>query len=182
MGYTMVYHPTLRLQSYLGKGMPLNTFRHFVHEYMRSSFLYFYFYTVLHALAARRRAARNASAPLLETLRKSITSPTSPVLLGVWTELAVGFIAGVASRAVSTPLSVLTVRLQSSSNDDGEDSDDDEEVQKPMNSGSRTTKQRRPGLRDVAWDIYSEQGLSGFWAGKRHICAHILRSSYANTL
>ena len=150
-----------------------------VSEYMRCSFLYFYFYTVLHALAARRRATRNAPAPLSQTLRKAITSPTAPVLLGVPTELAVGFIAGVASRAVSTPLSVLTVRLQSSSNDDSDD--DDEEVRKPAKKTDIATEKERPGLSDVARDIYSEQGLSGFWAGEPHtICAHILCRADAN--
>lgn len=143
---------------------------------MRSSFLYFYFYTVLHALAARRRATRHTSVPLLATFKKAIMSPTSPVLLGVPTELAVGFIAGVASRAVSTPLSVLTVRLQGTSCDES----DDEEEGNPSNTSKKTKGYRSRGLHDVARDIYAEQGLSGFWAGKQHICAHMLCYSHAN--
>ncbi|KAH9833506.1 mitochondrial carrier [Rhodofomes roseus] len=123
-----------------------------------SNFLYFYFYTVLHALVARRRVSRD-STPLLATLQKAITSSTAPVLLGVPTELAVGFVAGVASRAVSTPLSVLTVRLQSSS-DDSEDEDEE-----PVTVDGSEKRTGRLGLHEVARGIYSEQGLAGFWAG-----------------
>ncbi|KAH9915881.1 mitochondrial carrier domain-containing protein [Fomitopsis serialis] len=123
-----------------------------------SNFLYFYFYTVLHALVARRRASRDSSVPLLATLKKAITSPTAPVLLGVPTELAVGWIAGIASRVVSTPLSVLTVRLQSSADDE----DDSEE--QPADSKEKK-RAGRLSLCDVARGIYAEQGVSGFWAG-----------------
>ena len=140
------------------------------------SFLYFYFYTVLHALAARRRATRNAPVPLLETLRKAIVSPTAPKLLGVPTELAVGFVAGVASRAISTPLSVLTVRLQSSSSGDS----DDEDEESKLFDNNVTIERQHPGLMEVARDIYKEQGLSGFWAGKQHICVQLLCGSHVN--
>ncbi|KZT72453.1 mitochondrial carrier [Daedalea quercina L-15889] len=131
-----------------------------------SNFLYFYFYTVLHALAARRRASRESSTPLLATLRKAISSPTAPVLLGVPMELAVGFIAGVASRAVSTPLSVLTVHLQSgASNDDSSDDGDSESTGKSSDLRENNSTGRRLGLHEVVRNIYTEQGLSGFWAG-----------------
>ncbi|KAI0733745.1 mitochondrial carrier [Fomitopsis betulina] len=126
-----------------------------------SNFLYFYFYSVLHALVTRRRAMRHASVPPLATLKKAILSQTAPVLLGVPTELAVGFIAGVTSRAVSTPLSVLTVRLQSILSND---SDDEEEASTIITLDNKR-EYRRPGLYNVACDVYAEHGLSGFWAG-----------------
>ncbi|KAH9925952.1 mitochondrial carrier [Epithele typhae] len=89
-----------------------------------SNFLYYYFYTLLHALVARRRMSSDVS--LLKAIKRALTSPTPPVLLGVPAELAVGFLAGVANRAVSTPLNVVTVRLQIASEDDDEDEQDEE--------------------------------------------------------
>ncbi|KAL7277568.1 hypothetical protein ACG7TL_008493 [Trametes sanguinea] len=135
-----------------------------------SNFLYFYFYTLLHAIVARRRAAAT-NAPLLQTLKCALTSPTPPVLLGVSAELAVGFLAGVASRAMSTPLSVVTVRLQTGGDDneadDGSDEDSGAEATQrttKTEATQRTTK-KSPHFSEVIHDIYSERGLSGFWAG-----------------
>ncbi|KAM5545018.1 hypothetical protein V8D89_001129 [Ganoderma adspersum] len=127
-----------------------------------SNFLYFYFYTLLHALAARRRATSNA--PLLQTVKRAITSPTRPVLLGAPTELAIGFVAGVASRAISTPLSVITVRLQTS---DDEEDDAESEVEVLTVPKPTSMKARRPGFHEVLRSIYTEESLSGFWAGFR---------------
>jgi len=125
-----------------------------------SNFLYFYFYAVLHALVARRRS-NSSTVPLLTALRRALTSPTAPVLLGVPAELAVGFVAGVASRAISTPLGVLTVQLQS-----GDGNEEDEENAQGMKE-RKTHKEKGSALKliDVVQRIYAEQGISGFWAG-----------------
>ncbi|OSC98404.1 mitochondrial carrier [Trametes coccinea BRFM310] len=126
-----------------------------------SNFLYFYFYTLLHAIVARRRAAAT-NVPLLGTLKRALTSPTPPALLGVPTELAVGFFAGVASRAMSTPLSVVTVRLQTGGDDnEADDSSDEDGGEEAMSPNSKKPSR----FSEVIHDIYSEQGLSGFWAG-----------------
>ncbi|KAI0740655.1 mitochondrial carrier [Earliella scabrosa] len=124
-----------------------------------SNFLYFYYYTLLHALVARKRVSSDAS--LLKVLKEALKAPTKPVLLGVPTELAVGFIAGAASRAVSTPLSVVTVRMQTGGDDD--DSEDDTRNGSP----SRTTKaaSTSPSFTQAVRTIYSDDGLAGFWAG-----------------
>ncbi|KAI0366697.1 mitochondrial carrier [Pilatotrama ljubarskyi] len=126
-----------------------------------SNFLYFYFYTLLHALAARRRAASDV--PLIQAIKHALTSPTAPVLLSVPTELAVGFVAGVASRAVSTPLSVVTVRLQTGDDEDNDDSNDEEESATEKAPGAAT--KGPPRFSEVVRRIYAEQGLAGFWAG-----------------
>ena len=97
--------------------------------------------------------------PLLQTVKLALTSPTRPVLLGPPTELAIGFVAGVASRAVSTPLSVITVRLQTS--DDDEDRSDDAK-RDPV-----AADVRRSGFTEVVRSIYADEGLAGFWAGAR---------------
>lgn len=115
------------------------------------SFLYFYFYTLFHALVARRKAT--ASTPFVQAVKESLTSRTHPTLLSVPAELAVGFVAGVASRAVSTPLSVVTVRMQTETDDD--DNDDD----------TPASQNRSPHFSEVARRIYSEDGLAGFWTG-----------------
>ena len=127
------------------------------------SFLYYYFYTLLHALVARRRVA--SSTPFFKSIKHALTSPTSPVLLGVPTELAVGFAAGVASRAVSTPLSVVTVRLQTGAVE--EDAGIDDNGKPPTNGPVHPDLSPRApsSFFQVVKSIYLEDGLSGFWAG-----------------
>ncbi len=88
-------------------------------------------------------------------------------MLGVPTELAVGFVAGVASRAVSTPLSVVTIRLQTEGDDDEEESQSataSDKASPPPAFERRTAAQ---GFFDVVRRIYAQEGLAGFWAGKR---------------
>lgn len=127
-----------------------------------SNFLYFYFYTVLHALATRRHARHNT--PVIAALRQALTAPTRSVLLSVPTELAVGFLAGVASRAISTPLSVLTVQLQTSNNEDAQP--EEREAQLEHSDASQEKATRKAGrLVELAKEIYTEHGLPGFWAG-----------------
>ncbi|OJT01630.1 Peroxisomal nicotinamide adenine dinucleotide carrier [Trametes pubescens] len=123
-----------------------------------SNFLYFYFYTLLHALAARRKAT--SSTPFAKAVKEAITCQTRPTLLSVPAELAVGFVAGVASRAVSTPLSVVTVRMQTETDDDDDDDDDDD-----SDDETSATQNRSPHLFEVVRRIYSEEGLAGFWSG-----------------
>jgi hypothetical protein len=75
-------------------------------------------------------------------------------------ELGVGFFAGIASRAVSSPLSMVTVRLQSS--DDEDESDNKDELERgPEEEGPKSKKT----VGRVVDDIYSEDGVSGFWTG-----------------
>lgn len=102
------------------------------------SFLYFYIYSFLRSTALRRASAssskKSASAAVLE-------------------ELAIGYAAGVASRAISTPLSLVTVRLQTekAQNDDADDDDGAEDAT----------------VKTVVQHIYEEDGLAGFWRGMR---------------
>lgn len=80
------------------------------------------------------------------------------------TELAVGFLAGVASRAISTPLSVLTVQLQTSNNEDAQP--EEREAQLEHSDASQEKATRKAGrLVELAKEIYTEHGLPGFWAG-----------------
>jgi hypothetical protein len=72
-------------------------------------------------------------------------------------ELVLGFIAGVASRAVSSPLNIVTLRLQTERSNE-EDEDDSDLVSESTQS---------TGVTDVVKLIYKEEGLAGFWRGGR---------------
>lgn len=65
-------------------------------------------------------------------------------------ELLLGFIAGVASRAVSTPLNIVTLRLQA---------EREGEEEEPSASTSL-------GIMGTVKLIYKEQGLASFWRGE----------------
>lgn len=84
-------------------------------------------------------------------LRYRYNDTKTKISLPVLQELLLGFIAGVASRAVSMPLSLITLRLQAEP-----DADDDEES---------PGEEPAVGLSSVVKLIYSEHGLSGFWRG-----------------
>ncbi|VDC02853.1 unnamed protein product [Peniophora sp. CBMAI 1063] len=102
-----------------------------------SNFLYFYAYTLLRALVLRR--ASHAASP---------KSATRPPVLSMAQELVLGYVAGVTSKMIASPLSVVTVRLQTAR-------EDDEEL---------------PGstVKDIAatvQSIYKDEGWKGFWRG-----------------
>ncbi|KAJ8076775.1 hypothetical protein AAF712_000395 [Marasmius tenuissimus] len=105
-----------------------------------ANFFYFYFYSFLRD-SWQKRHANNGGANLKKLLPK----------LSILEELFLGFLAGVASRAISTPLSLVTLRLQTErSNDNGENGSEE-------NSNS--------GVSAVVKKIYEEEGLAGFWKG-----------------
>ncbi|KAJ3928368.1 MAG: mitochondrial carrier domain-containing protein [Lentinula lateritia] len=92
-----------------------------------SNFFYFYIYSFL---------------------RKLLIRP-------VWQDLALGFMSGVASRAVSMPLSIITLRLQTGRHEDSDESGMvKQEPEARENAVIQTVKK-----------IYEEQGFSGFWRG-----------------
>ncbi|KAK0241199.1 mitochondrial carrier domain-containing protein [Armillaria nabsnona] len=99
-----------------------------------SNFCYYYAYSFL----------RNS------VLRYRYNDTKAKISLPVLQELFLGFIAGVASRAVSMPLNLVTLRLQAERDaEDEENPDEDQAV----------------SLSSVVKLIYSEHGLSGFWRG-----------------
>lgn len=86
---------------------------------------------------------------------------TKPVLLSMPEEIGIGFLAGVASRAITTPLSVVTVRLQTATEDDNEDDEFREEERNPELAVSTVSTLQ------VIHDIYLEDGIKGLWRGRR---------------
>ncbi|KAK7057709.1 mitochondrial carrier domain-containing protein [Favolaschia claudopus] len=107
-----------------------------------SNFLYFYFYAFLRYLLTRRRLSLNPKPG-------RIASPHKPTLPE---EILLGFIAGVASRAVSTPLNIVTLRLQVEKDNDSEEAE--------IKEGTSAT-----GISGAFKKIYREDGLGGFWRG-----------------
>ncbi|KAJ7807821.1 mitochondrial carrier domain-containing protein [Mycena olivaceomarginata] len=106
-----------------------------------SNFFYFYFYAFLRYLLTRRRLS-------LDSKSSHLIRPHKPSLME---EVLLGFIAGVASRAVSTPLNIVTLRLQIEQENDGDEEEDvDESV---------------PRVGGVVKKIYKEDGIWGFWRG-----------------
>ncbi|PSR71701.1 hypothetical protein PHLCEN_2v12405 [Hermanssonia centrifuga] len=84
------------------------------------------------------------------------------MLLSVPEELGIGFIAGLASRAISTPLSVITVRLQTET--EGEDEDDELNTKKGSPHESREGL-KRGSIIGTVQRLSEEEGLQGFWRG-----------------
>lgn len=121
---------------------------------MSNSFLYFYFYTFLRGVIARRKPPP-----------PRVKGKTASVLLSAPEELGIGFISGLASRAISQPLSVITVRLQTEGEDDRDG--DDSNFEKESGDDSDTKRQVvSVGVIGTLKKIYREQGLQGFWGGQ----------------
>lgn len=119
-----------------------------------SNFLYFYFYAFLRTILVRRKTRL---APATEGAKAS-----AAMLLGVAEELGIGFVAGVASRAVSTPLSVITVRIQTETESDDVNGETDPE----KDDGDAAEKRGKSrGVMSIVRQMYEEQGLGGFWGG-----------------
>ncbi|KAJ3522595.1 hypothetical protein NMY22_g11827 [Coprinellus aureogranulatus] len=92
-----------------------------------SNFFYFYFYSFLRSLSTQGLNASITLAVLRRALKlPSLTSQSQPSSKKhkptIWEDILLGFIAGVASRAVSTPLNIITLRLQ----EERADSEDDD--------------------------------------------------------
>lgn len=112
------------------------------------SLLYFYAYSFLRFLVTKRLVPYQS---MSRTGKASIYKPS------MVEELVLGFIAGVFSRAVSTPLNMITLRLQAEETaiEDIED----------LEEGNELTPSRRNGVIGAAQSIYREHGLMGFWRG-----------------
>ncbi|KAF9256741.1 mitochondrial carrier [Marasmius fiardii PR-910] len=103
-----------------------------------SNFFYFYFYSSLRDIWQKRNSKNDQKIPLTK--------------LSILEELFLGFLAGVASRAISTPLSLITLRLQTERSNDADEEEESE-------------SRHESGVRSVVRKIYNEDGLAGFWKG-----------------
>ena len=119
------------------------------------SFLYFYFYSFLRTLMVRRKMR-------LSTARAT-KGRSVPIMLSVSEELGIGVFAGVASRAISMPLNLITVRLQTET--EGEDEPRGMNAAKDR-SGEAKSNCPSSGVISTLHKIYDEEGLRGFWRGQ----------------
>ena len=83
-------------------------------------------------------------------------------MLGVSEELGIGFLTGITSRAITTPLSVITVRLQTQT--EGEDEEGELNAEKGDIEEAKRKKLSK-GIIEITRCIYQEEGLKGFWDG-----------------
>ncbi|GAA6047324.1 hypothetical protein JCM3770_001887 [Rhodotorula araucariae] len=133
-----------------------------------SQFLYFFAYSALRDRFQARKAAR---APPVPAKAKGKSKGAPPVLSAV-EELVIGCVAGIIAKGACSPLSMITVRAQTSSEPrrdvvggkEGdqravEDSADDSDDGKEGGYG------RAPSAVTIAREIYREQGFAGFWSG-----------------
>lgn len=105
------------------------------------SFFYFYAYS------------------LLRKVRAGIKGRPLPLVVE---ELLMGYLAGIASRLISMPLSLITVRLQ----DDKDSSElDNVENGKKSQSTDALGIPARNRVIKVAKELYNEGGIAGFWRG-----------------
>lgn len=142
MGYMLVSLATLHRPCYPSACDPLilnDDAAYSYDAYPDISFLYFYAYSFLRATLQRRVSTASS---------KPAKVPVSSTPLSVPQELGLGFISGIISRLVTTPLSVITVRLQV---ENEKDEEGDEE--------------KGGGIIKTFHDIYEEHGIGGFWKG-----------------
>lgn len=117
---------------------------------LQVSFFYFYIYSFLRKFLIRQLTGNRApSSPM--------SKPVRSVKLTVWQDLILGFLSGVTSRAISMPLSIVTLRLQTEKQNNDESNEEDSEGEGGNDASS--------GLARAVKNIYDEQGLSGFWRG-----------------
>ncbi|BGP36758.1 hypothetical protein JCM10450v2_000650 [Rhodotorula kratochvilovae] len=132
-----------------------------------SQFLYFFAYSALRDRFQARKAAR---APPIQAKGKGKGKSAAPPVLSAVEELAIGCVAGIVAKGVCSPLSMITVRAQTSSEprqdvvggkegdkravEDASDDDDD-----------KGGYGRAPSALAIAKEIYREQGIAGFWSG-----------------
>ncbi|KAL5504659.1 hypothetical protein ACEPAH_7322 [Sanghuangporus vaninii] len=116
-----------------------------------SSFFYFYAYSFLRNRVFKRdRLSSNKS-----------TKRSESATLVALEEIVIGFLAGVASRAVSIPLSLITVRLQSEQQQQVDSESVDGDLEKGEDEGGHSSR----SIASVFKRIYAEGGLRGFWRG-----------------
>jgi len=111
-----------------------------------SNFIYFYAYSLLRARLLDRKISKSLRRGALPSRPPVQSQHDTPVLLSTGDELLTGFLAGVISRLASTPMNIVTIRLQVERH-----AEDDDEHHSTILSVMRS--------------IYREEGIAGFWKG-----------------
>ncbi|BGP12778.1 hypothetical protein JCM10213_007292 [Rhodosporidiobolus nylandii] len=150
--------------------------------------VYFFLYAALHRRLLARKLRQGTGAKVATGAGAKGERPAPP-LLSALEELAVGCLAGVVAKGVVSPLSMITVRAQTSSEpkqdvEGGKKGDRTPVDAKALPGGAATSSGKEAGAGDssdtesedggygaapsavaIAKEIYEEQGLAGFWSG-----------------
>jgi solute carrier family 25 (peroxisomal adenine nucleotide transporter), member 17 len=110
------------------------------------SFIYFYLYSFLRTKLLKRKSVGDEKAKLT-------------AMLSIPEELLIGLVSGIGSKVITTPLSVITVHLQTDKHDNEVDLEKQE-------SATSNLEGKQSNFMRVVKRIYSESGLAGFWRGK----------------
>ncbi|GAA5887512.1 hypothetical protein JCM6882_001436 [Rhodosporidiobolus microsporus] len=160
-----------------------------------SQFLYFFLYSALRNGLMERRLRKGVGVQVASSpsssgsgAAKGEAKRPAPPLLSAVEELAVGCLAGVVAKGIVSPLSMITVRAQTSKEAkqdvEGGKAGDKTPVDEgalPRKSGAGGDGKKNgddsddesedgdygqaPSAVKIAREIYDEQGVAGFWSG-----------------
>lgn len=129
-----------------------------------SNFFFFYFRGFLIEKVLARKSARQAAAPT----SRGEKSATATITLSAAEDLAVGMLAGIASRFFTTPLSNVTVRHQTSATAKEKEGTNvkgkEKEVEKRDNDSDSDEEGEYgdgPGIVETLKQIVEEKGVAG---------------------
>ncbi|SCZ90495.1 BZ3500_MvSof-1268-A1-R1_Chr1-3g02024 [Microbotryum saponariae] len=132
-----------------------------------SNFLYYFSHAFLHAKAEAYK--------LKSAVPSSSSKKSKAPILSAFEEIFVGCLAGVVAKAITSPLSIITVRQQTSTNKGASSQaplKDSKSGMKPSNgadsdssSSSDSGYGSSPSMISVAQDIIAEKGILGLWSG-----------------
>lgn len=109
----------------------------------------FLFFLVYNFLRRRRIASRSAVAS------------EAAVVLPVLDELRIGYIAGSLAKLITTPISNIVTRKQTSALTSSHSVDSSSAASAEPTSGTS----KAPSTAQIAYDILHQKGISGFWSG-----------------
>ncbi|GAA6001831.1 hypothetical protein JCM10207_002340 [Rhodosporidiobolus poonsookiae] len=152
-----------------------------------SQFFYFFLYSALRDRLMARKLRLGEGVKVATSISSGEGKRPAPPLLSALEELAVGCLAGVISKGLVSPLSMITVRAQTSSEAKQDVAGGKEGDKAPVDAGALDgagEKMAAKAVRDeesdsdsddgysaapsalrIAKEIYHEQGLAGFWSG-----------------
>ncbi|SGY34076.1 BQ5605_C002g01586 [Microbotryum silenes-dioicae] len=132
-----------------------------------SNFLYYFSHAFLHAKAEAYK--------LKSTVPSSPSKKSKAPILSAFEEIFVGCLAAVVAKAITSPLSIITVRQQTSTKKGASSQaplKDSKSGTKPSNGADSDSSDEddsgygsSPSMISVAQDIIAEKGILGLWSG-----------------
>ncbi|SJX64899.1 related to ANT1-Peroxisomal transporter of adenine nucleotides (ATP, AMP)-member of the mitochondrial carrier family (MCF) [Sporisorium reilianum f. sp. reilianum] len=138
-----------------------------------SNFLFFYFRSFFMESVKERKKAKLPPPPA----GKKGKGKAASIVITAAEDLAIGALAGIVSRFFTTPLSNVTVRMQTSANPKEKTKEQQEAIDKRKEGGSTVQPSsdsesddeggyaESAGIMDVLRQIVAEKGWLGLWSG-----------------